>query len=195
MPSNDSKGYAWRATSSASRRFFALTLAFAGSTPLAQECVLPASEAWTRGLAGEWEAVVEGGRVVGVISMREIEGACAYLEEVREPDRDPSTVIHSWDQNRDRWTQTAHGRRIDFDFVLRGALAAGSLAYLEENAVLSHDASSNDRDDCCFYQRRGTLRGIGGETLRQQREISLDEGATWSQLPVVEYLRIKPPHR
>ncbi|MGK2857007.1 MAG: hypothetical protein ACSLFQ_07365 [Thermoanaerobaculia bacterium] len=177
--------------------FVPLVLAIAGaslaSPALAQVCP-PAGQEWVRGLAGEWEVVDEEGAVVGTISLTEVSEPCAYFEVVREGERAPATTSHMWDETKQRWRQGAHFRKLDFDFVLRGSFADGVLTYEDKDAVLSHDTASND-DDCCFYQRRGTISGIGTETLRQEREISLDDGKSWTRLAPVEYRRIPAASR
>ena len=155
----------------------------------------PAGQEWIRGLVGEWEVFIAGGARVGSISIEEISEPCAYHEVVREGERAPDTTSHIWDETKNRWWQGSHFRRIDFDFEVRGTFAGGALAYADREAVLSHDTSTNDDDDCCFYMRRGTLRGIGTATLRQEREVSLDEGKSWTKLAPFEYRRESPAAR
>lgn len=176
-------------------RFLVLTVAVLSLLPLttfAGECP-PAGESWVRGLVGEWSVIDGKGVALGTISLQEVSEPCAYFEMVRVAGRPPATTSHFWDEEKRRWRQGSHFERIDFDFVVRGAFAGGVLTYEGENAVLSHDVSTNDDDDCCFYRRRGTISGIGTDTLRQEREISLDEGKSWTKLEPVEYRRRKGP--
>jgi hypothetical protein len=128
---------------------------------------------------GQWSVSVADGPQLGAVSIEPVAAGCALLESWQGNDGSAGTALHWYDAHDQEWRQT-YVDSTGWFIEMHGRYLDGMLQY--QGPSLDNQGKT--------YLRRGTLSGLGSDTLQQLGEASFDGGKTWLKLFSIVYHRV-----